>query len=154
MSPHRGKPRAALDLFPRGLAFAVQTHRNLVVQAFGLAMVIITALPVVPWPFTAVWTLLQLIVLTSEHRLLREVQLSGPKAALASQIAPALRICATTLYALAALALLSRGGSVERLFAFALISVSMVHVLMRYFRSRWILAASLAPYIAILGLIG
>jgi signal transduction histidine kinase len=154
MSPHRGKPLAAQDLFPRGLAFAVQTHRNLVVQAFGLAMVIITALPVVPWPFTAVWTLLQLAVLTSEHRVLREVQLGGPRAALASQIAPALRICATTLYALAALALLSRGGSVERLFAFALISVSMVHVLMRYFRSRWILAVSLAPYIAILGLIG
>src|SRR5262249_36325015 len=40
-----------------------------------------------------------------------------------------------------------------RLFAFALIAVSMVHVLMRYYRSRWILLASLSPYIAILGLV-
>ncbi|THD64997.1 ATP-binding protein [Phenylobacterium sp.] len=154
MSPRRGTPFVALDLFPRGLAFAVQTHRNLVVQAFGLAMVILTALPVVPWPAMIIWTALQVTVIVSEDRLMHTVQAGGRSAAAASRIAPALRICATTLYALAAFALIVRGGAVERLFAFALMSVSMVHVLMRYFRSRWILAASLAPYIAILGLIG
>jgi len=67
--------------------------------------------------------------------------------------APLLRVLATTLYALAALVLIVKGGPVERMFAFALMSVSMVHVLMRYYRSRLVLMASLSPYAAILGLV-
>ena len=60
----------------------------------------------------------------------------------------------TTLYAAAAFVLLVKGDGGEKLFAFALMSASMVHVLMRYYRSPPILLASLAPWIGILGLGG
>jgi signal transduction histidine kinase/CheY-like chemotaxis protein len=153
MSPRQGNARTALDLFPQAVALAVQTSRNLVVQGFGLAMVVISALPVTPWPFVLGWTLVAIAVIASEDLLLRQVARNGPFAVVASRVAPVLRVFATCLYALAALVLISRGGSVQRLFAFALMSVSMVHVLMRYYRSRWVLIASLSPYIAILGLI-
>ena len=68
--------------------------------------------------------------------------------------APALRVLATSVYAVAALALIAKGGPGERLFAFALMSASMVHVLMRYYRSPPVLAASLSPYLLVLGIIG
>jgi signal transduction histidine kinase/CheY-like chemotaxis protein len=60
---------------------------------------------------------------------------------------------ATMLYALAALTLIGRGGPSEKLFAFAVICCSMVHVLMRYYRSPWVLLGALSPYAGILGLI-
>jgi signal transduction histidine kinase/ActR/RegA family two-component response regulator len=153
MSPRPGKPFAALDLFPQAVAFAVQTNRNLVVQASGLALVFAAMAPVTPWPFVAGWTLAALLILTSEDLMLRQVARGSRHAGLASRIAPVLRVLATCLYALASLDLLTHGSAVYRLFAFALISVSMVHVLMRYFRSRWVLIASLSPYAAVLGLV-
>jgi two-component system, sensor histidine kinase len=153
MSPRPGNARTVLDLFPHAVSFAVQTSRNLVVQAFGLAMVVTSAFPVTPWPYLMSWTLAAVAVLASEDLLLRQVARQGRFAALASRTAPVLRILATCLYALAALVLIVRGGPVQRLFAFALMSVSMVHVLMRYYRTRWVLIASLSPYIVILGLV-
>jgi signal transduction histidine kinase/ActR/RegA family two-component response regulator len=68
--------------------------------------------------------------------------------------APSLRILATTIYALAALVMIAKGAPGVRLFAFALISASMVHVLMRYYRSPLVMLASLLPHIAILVLVG
>jgi len=153
MSPRPGNARTVLDLFPHAVSFAVQTSRNLVVQAFGLVMVVVSAFPVTPLPYLMGWTLAAVAVLASEDLLLRQVARQGPFAPLASRVAPALRILATCLYALAALVLIVRGGPVQRLFAFALMSVSMVHVLMRYYRTRWVLMASLLPYIVILGLV-
>ena len=153
MSPRQGNARTALDLFPHAVALAVQTSRNIVIQVSGLAMVVLTALPVTPWPYVVGWTLVAVSVLASEDLLLRQVARNGRFAAFASRVAPVLRVVATCIYALAALILISRGGPVQRLFAFALMSVSMVHVLMRYYRTRWVLIASLSPYIAILGLI-
>jgi signal transduction histidine kinase/CheY-like chemotaxis protein len=148
MSPHTGKSPATPAA--RSFAFAIQASRNVVVQATGVAMVVVAGLGIVPWPYLLAWTAAALFVLTAEDLLLRQVIRSGRPAA---PWAPGFRIMATTLYALAALVLIAKGGPVERLFAFALMSVSMVHVLMRYYRSRWVLLVSLSPYIAILGLV-
>jgi signal transduction histidine kinase/CheY-like chemotaxis protein len=138
---------------PHAVAFAIQASRNIVVQATGLVMVVVTGLGVAPWPYLTGWTVAAFVVLATEDLLLRHVARSGRFARAAGRCAPWLRILATTLYACAAFMLIVKGGPVERLFAFALMCVSMVHVLMRYYRSRWILLVSLSPYMAILGLV-
>ena len=153
MSPRPGMSPTTAAGLPHAFAFAVQASRNIVVQATGLVMVVVTGLGVVPWPYLMGWTVAAFVVLATEDLLLRHVARSGRFAPAAGRCAPWLRILATTLYAVAAWMLIVKGGPVERLFAFALMSVSMVHVLMRYYRSRWILLASLSPYMAILGLV-
>jgi two-component system, sensor histidine kinase len=153
MSPDPGKPSTALDVLPNAVALTIQTSRNMVIQISGLAMVVVTAAGVVAWPYLLGWTLAATAVLTAEDLLLRQVTRGGRLAGPAGLLAPVLRVVATTLYALAALTLIAKGGPMERLFAFALMSVSMVHVLMRYYRSRRILLTALAPYLGILGLV-
>ncbi len=153
MSPRLGNAAAPQNSLKQALAFAVHASRNIVVQVLGLGMVILTALNVTPWPYVAGWAVVAVCVLAAEDRLLRAITAGGPKARTAAGWAPAFRITATTLYAMAAFVLIARGGPAERLFAFALISASMVNVLMRFYRSRRVLLGALAPYIAILGLI-
>jgi signal transduction histidine kinase/ActR/RegA family two-component response regulator len=153
MPPRPGTSTAARHGLPHAVAFAIHASRNLVVQATGMAMVVINGLIVLPWPMVAGWTAAAVSVLTLEHHLLRIVPKGGPAADRAATGARVLRVIATTLYALAALGLVARGGPAERLFAFALICASMVHVLMRYYRTPWILVASLSPHVAVLALI-
>lgn len=136
------------------IAFSMQLSRNMVVQAFGLGMVSVMGLSVAPWPIVMVWALTTFAVVTGENRLLRLMaagDLAGEKTA---ALAKGVRIMVTTLYASAALTLITRGGPGENLFAFALISASMVHVLMRYYRSPRILLISLTPYTLVLGFAG
>ena len=153
MSPRPGQSPTTAAGLPHAVAFAIQANRNIVVQATGLIMVVVTGLGVVPAPNLLAWTLAAFVVLTTENLLLHQVARGGRFAHAAGRWAPWLRILATTLYALAAFMLIVKGGPVERLFAFALMTVSMVHVLMRYYRARWILLASLSPYMVILGLV-
>ena len=152
MPPRSGSVAPSPSL-QRALAFAVHASRNFVVQALGLSMVVVTALNVAPWPYVTAWALAAVSVLALEDQLLRSVARDGRFGRAAAPWAPALRIAATSLYALAALALIVKGGGAERLFAFALICASMVNVLMRHYRSRWILLGALAPYVAVLGLV-
>jgi signal transduction histidine kinase/ActR/RegA family two-component response regulator len=140
--PERSPPAAN---FTQAVAFAVHTSRNIFVQVAGLSMVVATALNVTPWPFVAGWTVAAVCVLGMEDLLMRAAAKGRP-----SRWSPVLRIAGTTLYALAAFTLIARGGGVERLFAMALICASSVHVLMRYYRTRWMLLGALSPYIAIL----
>jgi signal transduction histidine kinase/CheY-like chemotaxis protein len=153
MSPRPGKTATALNIFPNALAFAVHANRNLIVQGVGVAMVVAACINVTPWPYVAGWTVIAVAVLAAENQLLRRAASGASFGQWVKFGAPALRIMATTLYALAALALIARGGPNERLFAFALITSSMVNTLMRYYRSRWVLIGALAPYLIILGLI-
>jgi len=150
MSPRDETPTAPEA---RPIAFAVHARRNIVVQALGLTMVVLACLNAVPWPIVAGWTAVAVLVLAAENHVLRiaakEGRLSGP----VGPWALTLRIAATSLYALAALALMARGGPDEHLFAFALITASMLHVLMRYYRWPWILAAVVSPYLGVLGLV-
>ena len=154
MSPRPGNAAAPARSAQQAVAFVVHASRNVVVQALGVGMVVIAALNVTPWPYVACWTLMAVVVLAAEDQLLRAAAKTGSLARRAGAWAPVLRIAATTLYALAALDLIARGqGAADRLFAFALICCSMVHVLMRYYRSRWILTGALTPYVAILALL-
>jgi signal transduction histidine kinase/AmiR/NasT family two-component response regulator len=150
MTPRSGSAATPSPPLRQAVAFAVHADRNFTVQAVGLAMVILTGLNVLPAVYVLGWAGVAIVILAAENQLLRRAasgQSPGPT------WAPALRIVATSLYALAAFALITRGGPNERMFAFALMTCSMVHVLMRYYRSKTILIAALAPYIAILGLV-
>jgi signal transduction histidine kinase/CheY-like chemotaxis protein len=152
MSPRPGTAGARKP--PGAVVSAAQAHRNVILQASGLVLVSLTAATVVPLTLVIGWLVVQTAVLAAEDWLLRRNAADPDAAGRASAIAaPLLRIAATTLYAAAAFMLVAHGSPSARLFAFALMSVSMVHVLMRYYRSRWILLASLSPYLAILGMV-
>ena len=153
MSPDPiGRP-APLPANPHPIALSVQISRNVVVQTLGMAMVSVTGLIILPWPPVLVWTLVAAAIVIAENRVLRLTARGGEAARRVAGWAPALRVLATTIYALAACVFIVKGGPAERLFAFALISASMVHVLMRYYRSPLILAASLSPWVIVLGLV-
>src|ERR1019366_8485399 len=139
---------------PHSVAFSIQLSRNQVVQALGMGMVSLMGLTILPWLVVLAWTLVAIVAVAAEHHCLRLVAGGGRASRTAGAWAPALRVLATTVYAVAAFALIVRGGPGERLFAFALMSASMVHVLMRYYRSPLILAASLSPYVIVLGVAG
>ena len=138
---------------PQPAAFTIQLRQNLVVQALGMGMVSVVGLTILPWPLVLAWTVAALAAVAAEHRFLRRMAGSDRLPRGAAIWAPALRVLATTVYAAAAFALIIKGGPGERMFAFALMSASMVHVLMRYYRSPRILVASLSPYVLILGVI-
>ncbi|HEY3887925.1 MAG TPA: ATP-binding protein [Caulobacteraceae bacterium] len=153
------KPRASdapaiLARYPHPVAFSIHISRNAAVQVLSMGMVSLIGLSVLAWPIVLGWTLVAVAALAVEHRILRLVAGGGRFAVTAGFWAPALRVVVTTLYALAALALIASGGPGERLFAFALMSASMVHVLMRYYRAPRVLAASLAPYLIVLAIVG
>ena len=136
------------------VAFSIHLSRNLIVQGLGLTMVVLMGLAVIPWPPIMAWAAVALVVVMAENQCLRVISRGGPAARTATRWASLIRILATSVYAFAALMLIARGGPGERLFAFALMSASMVHVLMRYYRSPRIVVVSLAPYMLVLLLVG
>jgi signal transduction histidine kinase/CheY-like chemotaxis protein len=151
-SPQATPPPQAGQLQP--IAFSIHLSRNLVVQAVGLTMVCLMGLSVLGWRPVLIWAAVAVTTVMAENHALRRLAAGRASPRLARIWAPCLRVAATSVYAFAALMLIAKGGPGERLFAFALMSASMVHVLMRYYRSPVILAASLFPYIAILALVG
>jgi signal transduction histidine kinase/ActR/RegA family two-component response regulator len=150
-SAHKSAP-AANYLNP--VALTIQVGRNLVVQALGIGMVVLVGLNVVPWKFVLAWAVVAVVVIGAENHVLRVVAKAGRYSRLAGYGAAVLRILATTVYASAALVLIARGGPGDKLFACTLMSASMVHVLMRYYRSPVIMMTSISPYLLILGLVG
>ena len=138
---------------PQPAAFAIHINRNLVVQALGLAMVSLTSLSVLPWPWVASWTTVAAAVVIAENRLLRLMARDGHFAQSTGGLAPALRIMATSVYAVAAYMLIAKGGLAACMFAFAVISASVVHVLMRYYRTPLVMLASISPYLIVVGLV-
>jgi two-component system, sensor histidine kinase len=136
------------------VAFSIHLSRNVVVQGVGITMVALMGLAVFPWPYVIGWAVITTAIVAGENESLRIVAAGGAGVRTATRWAAVLRIGATTAYAFAALMLIAKGGPGERLFAFALMSASMVHVLMRYYRSPRLVAASLAPYLIILVLVG
>jgi signal transduction histidine kinase/CheY-like chemotaxis protein len=117
-------------------------------------MVAITTLQILPWMWAAGWTLLLLVAAFGEDRLALVRRGEGRLARAARILCPSAAVLTTTLYAVAALVLIARGGRDERLFAFALIACSMLQVLMRHYRSPVLFMVNLTPYLAVLGLIG
>ncbi|MGA0599255.1 ATP-binding protein [Caulobacter sp. KR2-114] len=138
---------------PHPIAFSIHLSRNLVVQGLGLTMVCLIGLSLLDWPLVLGWATAAAFAIMAENQVLKRLAKGGAPASFARVWAPCLRFLATSIYALAALVLIAKGGPGERLFAFALMSASMVHVLMRYYRSPRVLVISLSPYFIILGLV-
>ncbi len=148
------RPTAARAEYPHRFAFAIQVARNGVVQTLGISMVVAVGLGLLPWPLVLLWTVVTVIAVTAENRLLRWIAFSGGQSRGARIAAPAIRLMITSLYALAAYAFLTRGNLGEHLFAFALISASVVNVLMRHYRAPQVLLFSLSPYLIVLCAVG
>jgi signal transduction histidine kinase/CheY-like chemotaxis protein len=153
-TPRVSPDPAALASYPHPAAFSIQINRNVAVQGLGLGMVVLIGLCAMPWPVVTIWALITTVALTIEHRLLRRAAGGGRQAGAANAWAPALRVFISSLYALAALVLIAHGDGGERVFAVALMSASMVHVLMRYYRSPRILLACLAPHLLVFTIVG
>jgi signal transduction histidine kinase/CheY-like chemotaxis protein len=128
--------------------------RNWIVQGLGMGMVVLMLLSVVPAPAVLGWTLIAIASVAAEDHCMRVVTREGPYAAAAARVAPILRVVTTTIYAFAALVLIAKGDSGARLFAFSLISASLIYVLMRYYRSPVILVASITPYVLVMVAVG
>ena len=154
MSPRSNTNPATLAAYPEPAAFSIQLGRNLIVQALGMGMVSLMGLNILPWPMVLAWTLVAIAAVAAEDHFLRLMATGARSSRAAGVWAPALRILTTTVYAVAAFVLIVKGGPGTRMFAFALMSSSMVYVLMRYYRSPLILMASLSPYLVILGWVG
>ena len=124
---------------PHSVAFSIHFARNLIVQGLGVTMVSLMVVSVLPWPVALVWIACAITVLNIEHRFLRALKSEAPSRAVVIG-APVMRVVSTTVYAIAALALIELGGPGQKLFAVALMSASMVHVLMRHYRSPLVMA--------------
>ena len=148
------RPIANRAEYPHRLAFAIQVARNGMVQGLGLSMVVVVGLGLLPWPLVLAWAAVTVLAVIAENRLLRWIAYAGGQSRGARIAAPAMRLLITSLYALAAYAFLTRGGLGEHLFASALISASVVNVLMRHYRAPLILLLSLSPYLIVLCVVG
>src|SRR4051794_32188329 len=120
MSPRTGSAAAIQASGRGGVALFINVHRNLVIQALGLTMVALTGLGAAPWTYVAGWAAVTACVLAAEDLLLRRMVRED---AGISRLLPVLRVCITSLYAIAVLVMIARGGPVERLFAFAVMSM-------------------------------
>lgn len=145
-------PTAVSAEYPPAPAFHLA--RNAMVQGLGLSMVVVVGLGLLSWPIVLAWTTAAVVALAAEIGLRRRSARSGVSSPAARIAAPAMRLLITSLYAMAAFAFLTEGGLGEHLFAFALISASVVNVLMRHYRSPAFLLFSLSPYLIVLVLVG
>ncbi|HEY3948784.1 hybrid sensor histidine kinase/response regulator [Phenylobacterium sp.] len=128
--------------------------QNLIVQGLGIGMIGLTALLTFPWKLVAGWMVATAVAALVEDRLLERAANAPGGAPFSARVAAAMRVVVTTLFALASLFLIAKGQGGDKLFGFAIISAALVHVLMRHYRSPLILAASLVPWVGILGLVG
>jgi hypothetical protein len=101
---------------------------------FGGRLLVVTlaslaAIPVLPAAYVTAWATAALLVGVIEYAISTDSVENGDRR---PRIAAALSVMSSGFYALASLVLIVRGDSSARLFAFALIAVSMVDVLMRW----------------------
>jgi len=136
--PHTSPPSPGLSLAGFG-------GRLLVVTLASLA-----AIPILPAIHVTVWAAAALLVGVIEYAISTDSPEVGDRR---PRLAAMLSVISSSLYALASLALIVRGDPAARLFAFALMPVSMVDVLMRHYQKPWVFLASIGPNMAVLGLV-
>lgn len=127
--------------------------RNLIIQLVGLASIGLALAYVLSWAWVIPWALGVLGSSWTEDRLLSRATEAGPSAGGLRRAAIGFRILSSALWALGCLALIARGGAAERMLAFALIAVSMVNILMRYYHSRVVFLMAVAPHLLVLSLV-
>jgi PAS domain S-box-containing protein len=152
MALAKSRPSAAARL--RTTPSAFHGLQNLIVQALDVGMVGVTAWLTFPWKLVTGWMVATAVAAFIEDRLLERAANARSGARVSARLAAGMRVVVTTLFALAALFLIAKGQGGDKLFGFAIISAALVHVLMRHYRSPLILAASLVPWVGILGLVG
>jgi hypothetical protein len=117
----------------RRISSAFHGPQNLIVQALGIVMIGLTGLCVLSWPLVASWMAATAVAALIEDCLLGWAARETPDARLAVRLAAGMRVVMTSLFAVASFVLIVHGGPGERLFAFAIVSAAMVHVLMRHY---------------------
>jgi len=127
--------------------------RNLIIQLVGLACIGLALAHVLPWIWTVPWMLGVLGSSWIEDTLLRRATDAGAAGRGLRATAAGFRVLSSALWAFGALALIARGDAADRMLAFALLSVSMVNVLMRYYHSRVVFLLGVAPHLLVLSLI-
>jgi len=147
-------PSFAATTRGRSTPSAFHGPQNLIVQALGIGMVGLTAQLTLPWPLVGGWMAATAVAAFIEDRLLERAERAPAGSRFAERLAASMRVAVTTLFALASFVLIVKGAPGDKLFAFAIISAALVHALMRHYRSPGILAASVAPWVGILGLVG
>src|SRR3569623_1573802 len=147
-------PWPRVGVRPRAARPAFHGLRNLIVQALGIGMVGLTAQLTLPWGLVAGWAAATAVAALIEDRLLARAERAPAGSRLDARLAAGMRVAVPTLFALASFVLIVKGAPGDKLFAFAIISAALVHALMRHYRSPIILAASLVPWVGILGLVG
>jgi signal transduction histidine kinase/ActR/RegA family two-component response regulator len=123
-------------------------------QAVAISMVVLMGVTIFPWPLVLGWAAMAIAADVGADRAQRVALGGGGSAAAARMCVPALRLLTSTSFAIAVFALFLRGGPNERLFAYAIMTSSMVFVLMRYYRSPLIFMLSMSPYVLVLLAVG
>ena len=124
--------------------------RNLTIQVMGAVFVGLTMVHVLSWIWVAPWVLGVVGSSWVEDRMLGRATIAGSSARGLQWTAAAFRLFSSTLWAFASLTLIERGDGADRLLAFALLAVSMVNVLMRYYNSRILFLIGVTPHMALL----
>jgi len=132
---------------------SVGLSRNLIIELVGLVFIGLALARVLSWVWFVPWILGVLGSSWIEDGLLSRANAAGPAGRGLRGAAAGFRVLSSALWAFGALALIARGDSAERMLAFALLAVSMVNVLMRYYHSRVVFLMGVAPHLLVLSLI-
>lgn len=108
---------------------------------------------VLSWIWVAPWVAGVVGSSWVEDRMLSRATIAGSSARSLRWIAAAFRLFSSALWAFGSLMLIERGDGADRLLAFALLAVSMVNVLMRYYHSRVLFLIGVTPHMALLSLV-
>jgi len=127
----------------------IGASRRLLVQAVGVVLVGLALSQLAPWVLVIPWGVGILAAARIEDILVQRP--AAPEASRRRRLAAVrLRTASSGLWAAASLALLVRGSPAEQLLACALMAVSSVDVLMRYYYSRRVVALAISPHLLVL----
>ncbi len=145
--------RSARDANGHAEKASTGLSRNLILQLVGVAFIGLALAHVLSWVWIAPWVVGVLGSSWVDDQLLSRANEAGPAGRGLRATAAAFRVLSSGLWAFGALALIAHGDAAERFAAFALLAVSMVNVLMRYYHSRLVFVMGIAPHFAVLSLI-
>jgi signal transduction histidine kinase/ActR/RegA family two-component response regulator len=130
-----------------------RVSRSLIIQLVGAAVVGLAMLHVAPWFAVAVWLAGVAAASFLEDLLQRRAIAQRPARLPLQPAAVAMRVVSSGLWAVSAMTLIFRGDQADQLLAFAVLAVSMVNVLMRYYRSRVAFVIGITPHMAVMSVV-
>ena len=127
--------------------------RNLIMQLVGIGFVGLAFAHVAAWTWFAPWIVAVIASSVIEDLLQSRAAEHGPSDRKLLLGAAGFRFISSGLWAVAAMTLIVHGDAAERMLAFAVLAVSMINVLMRYYHSRVIFLIGITPHLAVLSLV-